>query len=207
MIHSRGLVGSWRLENTALDGSGNGRHGTLHGNVTYTAGRLGRCLNFGGTTSDYMACGSNPILGSSPLTLAAWLNMADQASWGLAVKIGSSLDEFDAYAYLGNHAGTERVGGGLGGRPLDSGISALGVWQHAALTYAGGAGGAMRLYVAGVLRASTTVTANLASTQITLGRLDAKYPYQGLLDEVHIWNRALTETDIRRVMLGLHPLT
>lgn len=71
MLHSAGLQLLYRFENTALDGSGNGRDGTVCGSGVYADGQFGRCLYFDGT-GDYVITPSFGLSGTV-VVFAAWV--------------------------------------------------------------------------------------------------------------------------------------
>ena len=211
MLYSRGLVGSWRLENTALDGSGNGNHGTPVGNPTYVAGRIGRCLDF-------------------PNTLRTDRHYLDVT--GLTDAGKSHTFAFRAYprnsarslqyifdAYIG------RLVIGWGGDTA----RLIGLYSSAAWGYFGASPPSNTWHDVAITTNATTSTATMFLggipyglqvnyTPVTIGSLvhiGARYDvagttwagFDGPIDEFHIWNRVLTETDIRRVMMGMHPIS
>ena len=72
-------------------------------------------------------------------------------------------------------------------------------WHHVAYTF----DGTSKIYLDGVLIASPTLAAfNTSGTQIILGAGNTSLfePYNGDIDEVRIWNIALTQADIQATM-------
>ena len=76
----------------------------------------------------------------------------------------------------------------------------LGVWTHLAVTYDGTT---LRLYVNGVLRSSTAASGGIAASTAPLrigGNTVFSVPgteyFAGLIDEVRIYNRALSAAEI-----------
>jgi hypothetical protein len=83
-----------------------------------------------------------------------------------------------------------------------TGTQALGVnaWTHLALTYDGAL---LRLYVGGTQVASRAVTGSIVVTTgaLTIGGNNLGIGYfQGLIDDVRIYNRALTPIEIQTDM-------
>lgn len=76
----------------------------------------------------------------------------------------------------------------------------LGVWQHIAATYDGSA---MKLYIDGVEVANTPQTGaiNPVADPIVIGRnyVVAEYAFDGQIDEVELFNRALSQAEIQAI--------
>jgi hypothetical protein len=101
-----------------------------------------------------------------------------------------------------DHGGAPAGGGTLGGVNVNAfGVSALlaNTWSYVSLTYDGAA---LRFYVNGTLVASQAKTGAITSStnQLQIGG-DSLYGqfFQGLIDEVRIYNTALTATQIRQM--------
>ncbi|MBI4159560.1 LamG domain-containing protein, partial [Candidatus Wolfebacteria bacterium] len=197
-----GLVGYWSMnEGTgsyAGDSSGNKNTGTLVNGPTWVDGKRGKALNFDGV-DDYVDAGSNSITGTSPFTLSAWFNARTHTDYGVAVSIGTENANGQA-AYIGwvttAQIGTNNsLGGGWWGTNYGSGITSSG-WHHVVMTFAGGSGGATKIYVDNVEKVSTAFTPNLGTQKIQFG-LRTVYEFNGLIDEVRIYNRVLSATEIQ----------
>lgn len=204
-----GLVGYWHLDegtSTAVyDASGNGMDGTFTVAPTWTSGtgcKAGECLLF---TSDRITVASpNPIIGSSPFSLSAWINVDSPSDYALAAYIGS--DAVAQSAWIGWVQGAQvgvsnSIGGGFFGRNYGSGITDTNDWHHVVLTFSGGTLGTAKIYVDGVERVSESYTPNLASGVVTFGH--PSYPYSGGLDEVRLYSRALTAEEIGNIYSDL----
>ncbi len=73
-----------------------------------------------------------------------------------------------------------------------------GVWYHVAVTYDAGTG-TMSLYKNGILAASAVVGA-YSETAMYIGSFNAGFVFDGLIDEVRVWNYARSATDITNSM-------
>jgi hypothetical protein len=76
----------------------------------------------------------------------------------------------------------------------------VGAWTHVALTYDGAA---MRLYVNGVLATSRATVGALQTTTSPLwigGNSPWGEYFQGLIDDVRVYDRALSQADIQTDM-------
>lgn len=210
MIRVPSLVGYWPMEGNANDASGNGRHGTVIG-ATLATGKFGKCYDFDGT-DDYVSVPSDAGLNiTGALTLAAWVNVdADataQQMMGVAIKGGYS--QYQLKLINSRVAATLYTAAGVRKDyyPSTGPTFALATWFHAAWAYDGA--DILRFYLNGVQSASiATGHGALATTAkaFEFGRATASYPFKGLIDELMIFSKALPESDIRRIMLGLHPL-
>ncbi len=66
---------------TAADGSGNGRHATLHGNPTWASGYCGGGLSFDGTDDWAVVAGVLGAHTETSVTLEAWVYIPSAAPW------------------------------------------------------------------------------------------------------------------------------
>jgi type II secretory pathway pseudopilin PulG len=207
-----GRVGWWKLNETgttttAADSSGSGNNGTLV-NMTpasdWVAGYIGGGLDFDGS-NDYVNCGNNSSLRiTSNITVAAWVKTRDCGD-----------NAHNPYVIKGDHAYALQQGwnnyieftiydGGSWYNPsylVDSSFN--NVWHHLAGTYNGSQ---VKLYVDGVLRATTNHTGSIAdsSYNVQLGKCAEVTDrlYNGVLDDVRIYNRALSATEIAQLATG-----
>lgn len=71
-------------------------------------------------------------------------------------------------------------------------------WHHVAATYDGAI---MKIYVDGILKASGSNTGNLQSTTspVYIGNQNSINPFKGTMDEVLIYSKALSETEITQI--------
>ena len=191
------LVAWYRMEGNALDSSGQGLHGTLVNAPTVVPGRIGRGYEFDAALSQRVDV---PLSLGANFTVAVWvridalvnsyfLNQTDGVSGGRML-IGE--DGVDAWFFAGAFVGAK--------------ISpTLGRWYHMALTYDGTA---YTSYLDGRFL-GTHLNANAPpSVPVEIGGTSriASRDSNGIIDEVMIFNAALSPSDIKRVMLGLMPL-
>jgi hypothetical protein len=197
-----GLVGWWRFDEgsgtVAGDSSGNGNNGTIYG-ATWVAGKYGDALNFSGVNND-VACG-NSLTDPVVFTLTAWIKPT----------AGFSGDQdIIARGPGGNSGGWELkiVGGAIvvGASFSDqwrslgqSGVIVSGQWQMVTGTWNGTY---LSLYVNGVLVAQSTnlsaYTRQLSTSEVWIGSWVGAYNFfGGIIDEVQIYNRALSAAEIQ----------
>lgn len=199
-------VGIWGFDDgsgtTANDSSGYGNNGTING-ANWVTGILGTALNFDGT-NDYVRVPDSASLDiTDAITLEAWV-YPKQAKEQYYISKGS-ISGADKY-----RAGFQVPGGVF--KPdfflnlstgeqdkLGAAISGLNKWYHLVMTYDGSA---MRIYRDGEL---TNVWTGISGTITTdnfpldIGtRFQGGYYFNGLLDEVHIYNKALGAVQIQK---------
>jgi hypothetical protein len=135
------------------------------------------------------------------MTLSAWIQpTASQSGWRTIMQ-----RETDAYFLNASSSSPMRpAGGGTFGGSSDylSGPTAspVNTWTHVALTYDSIA---LRLYVNGtqVATAARTGAVQTSTNPLWIGGNNPYGEYfQGLIDEVRVYNRALTQTDIQADM-------
>ena len=210
-----GPVAYWRFDETAgtsaSDASGQGNTGTLlNGPAWWTAGKVGGALRFDGV-NDYVRVSDSASL-SSPsgqFSAAAWFyRAADKGHWQCLVtrQLGSSWD--DQYI-LGFYENSYRFGvHTTAGFPVAAGPRApLSQWVHVAGTYDGGS---IRLYVNGGLIGSVAASGTLLRDGRPLliggGHNDAtgaaSETFNGWIDDVRIYNRALSAAEVQGLYNG-----
>ena len=167
-----------------------------------TLGRYGNALSFNGSNSMVRVADSASLDLTTAMTLSAWIRpTVSQSGWRTILQ-----RETDAYFLnASNSDGPLRPSGGgtLGGNtqylsgPTASPINA---WTHVALTYDGAA---LRLFVNGTQVANRATTGAIQATDNPLwigGNIPYGEYFEGLIDEVRVYNRALTQADIQADM-------
>lgn len=189
------------------DSSGNGLNGALVNGPLWATGRSGKALSFDGV-NDHVLVNDAPALDtiSGQLTLAAWTyRSAPVAGWSVVAsrQLQSSGGEHYALATKDN-VWKFIVTTSSGAKTLTGPAAVTGSWKHVAGTYDGAT---MRLYIGGVLVASTAHSGSIAADSRPLvlgGNQNATGPvselFKGLLDDVRLYNRALTASEIAALL-------
>ena len=192
----------------AGDSSGNNNIGTLINNPIWTSGKSLGALSFSG--GSYVRASHSPSLDiTNQITVSAWINTASTYQNSVVVgKWTTGAGTINSYAlYLGQNSGANRPSFIIEQsnntlRDVSPAVSYPGnQWVH----LVGVADGSMvRLYQNGVQIGSTPYDGTIKSTtkDLTIGRLrqeDALYSYQGLIDDVRIFNRGLTLSEVQQL--------
>jgi hypothetical protein len=205
---TNGLVGYWPFCGNANDDSGNGNNGVVNG-ATLTTDRFGNAnsaYNFNGT-SDFIKVLDNDLLDlTQNLTLSAWISpnsvVNEQAVFGKG-KISSQT----GYSLLHNVLIPEKTGISIQNQPMpvseahiNSSTLNLNTWYQLLGTYNGNE---LKLYLNGVLVKTTTTSLQLMPNSLTdlfIGcELSGFRFFNGKIDDVGIWNRALTLQEVTQL--------
>ena len=189
-----GMVAWWPGDDHPNDIIG-GNDGTLVGGATYTGGMVNEAFSLDGN-GDYV---SAPFSQEGPFTVDAWVkaNSIDQASY-TSIFASGNPGEYDPYFQIDFDAfGNYRFHGGSDAFHVQIGAATTS-YQHIAVTYDGTT---VRTYLDGTLQNSGAWPgAPLRFTTAKLGaNRDLNKTFDGDMDEVEIFNRALTEAEIRAI--------
>jgi hypothetical protein len=198
---AQGPVAAWGFGEgsgaVASDVSGYGNHGSLSG-ATWTTGKYGSGLAFNGSNALVSVADAASLDLSTGMTLEAWVNPTSTASSWRDV-IFKSVDMY----YLEGASpkgGAPAAGGTFTGPLYGTGVLPILSWSHLATTYDGAT---LRLYVNGVQVASRAQTGAIRVSGGTLsigGNAAFGQYWIGRIDEVRIYNRALSASQIQADM-------
>jgi hypothetical protein len=196
--HPPGLVGWWSFNEgsgtVAGDSSGNGNSGTISG-ATWVAGKYGDALSFNG--GGYVTVPDTVSLQPTAITVTCWVNGASLQNTGY---VGKYYDYILYSEGGGQPAFIVWNGGGAGSAAYSAIALPLNQWVFIVGTF--GADGIARIYVNGVLQGSgSAITPNIrdGGAPLYVGKrgdgIGSSFP--GAIDEVRIYNRALSAADIQ----------
>lgn len=199
-----GLIACWHFDegsgDTCADSSGNANHGRIVG-ASWVDGKHGKALKFDGV-DDYVDCGRGPTLNvGDSITIELWLK-ADRFvnNIGIVQKMAKwRTDNF--LLRINGNGGVVFVTGADKDCASRIRLNA-GKWYHVAAVYK--KNDYKTVYINGVEdvfarvdRPSGTITAN--GEKVRIGRdPNSAITLSGTIDEVKIYNRALTDEEIRR---------
>ena len=194
-----GLVAFYALDGDANDSSGNELHGTIVGDPNFVEGQVGMALELDGI-DDYVDSGNPPeLVITEAISIACWVNPAQLGGeQGFA-----GLDA--GYSFKAHGEGVRFTTPGI----LDHSSANLtleaGVWQHVAATFQPGQDEGLVFYLNGVETERMSSSAiNTGSGPFRIGNNQWDEFLTGLIDEVAIYNRILSEAEVR-YLAGFRP--
>jgi Concanavalin A-like lectin/glucanases superfamily/Bacterial Ig domain len=198
---------------TVSDASGNANTGIVSGAVWTTQGKFGSALAFNGTNSN-IAVANSPALQSpsTAITVSAWIqpNGSSQAWSSIVHKVHAA--NYVSFGFGQNASNTSRLSGylqvnGLGYTTAMSKAMTNLTWYFVALTWQSGQKVTLTIYNAnGSIFHTVTTTQAPAGTisydagPLLIGEDEAGDHWKGTIDEVRLYNRALTSGEIQSDM-------
>ena len=195
------------------DSSGNGNNGTINGATWTTAGRFGNALSFNGS-SNFVDLGNPASLRTTgSMTWSAWIYAT-----------GTPLDDGQIVAKSGDGTGVDgwqlktspdtgphtfavavSGNGSTHTQRYSTTVRSLNTWYHVAGVYDAQAQ-KLDIYVNGVLdngvlRGTIPTSQFDPALNASIGRRSGGYHFQGRVDELRLYNRALTAAQIQAIML------
>lgn len=206
------LVSYWKF-----DGNSNDSVSTNNGsdtNITYNAsyGKIGQGASFNGSNSYILLGESGMPTGSTAKTIAGWVYVSTQPSdtnglvfFQMGKREAAKLFSIEYY----NNGGTYEIWAqDYTSTPKWTYTLTTGQWFHVAMT---NTGTTTELFINGSSQTSKTQTAqniNLVNGDINIGRRSGDgWFWNGYIDEVGIWSRALTTAEITTLYNGGSGLT
>jgi len=212
-----GLVSWWPGEGNANDIFGS-NNGTLVNGTTFAAGKVGQAFSLDGATDYVQVPNHSALEPATAITVDFWFNASSPGANAYLLSKGQQGCSFASYSF-------NRVGGSgglffdvhtannlLARSPESANTIFDGTWHHVAGTYNDST---VRLFVDGVEQGSgTAASGNLVyglstNNDLVIGRYDPGntcgadvYNYDGLIDEIEIFNRALSVFDHRQCLLA-----
>ena len=220
---SADLVAHWPLDDgsgtVAADVTGNGSDGTLNGDPQWVAGKIGGALEFDG--DDYVDCGNQDILnfGTNDWTITAWIRTTQpDPDRGTIFANGSDNSGGIRFTLATHEANPNHItlttdDNSTKTQALGATVVNDGEWYHIAGMRQGTT---ISVYVNGVLDGTNTVPAGIdfsgsSQAHAYLGAIDGNSDpatvalekiYVGIIDDVRVYNSALTEAELQASMEG-----
>ncbi|KJU86726.1 FG-GAP repeat-containing protein [Candidatus Magnetobacterium bavaricum] len=210
------LIAWYPFNGNANDDSGNGNNGVVHGATLTTdrAGSTNSAYSFNGADSYIGVPDKDGLtLGANPFTIATWVyfNQVNPQSPFVAHDEGGGGTNKWIFWYDEQGSGNASSGpalrfhvNGTALTPTDAGYASWqpnkSQWYHVAVTRSGDS---YNFYVDGVMigaSKNSTVIPNPAA-ELTIGRAEALY-LNGSLDDVRLYKRALSATEIQALSRG-----
>jgi hypothetical protein len=200
-----GLVSWWRGEGDASDATGRNPGVLLHG-ASFAPGKVGQSFKLNGKAACVHVASSTSLNLTNSLSLEAWVYLT-AFSENDGVAIAGKDDPYAVRQYLlglgkifGQWVFRSHVGVVNEFRYFDGSTSVRSnTWYHVAMTYDGSS---LKLYVNGKLDGSAAVSGPVLTSDQPLvigGESPGPWNFQGLIDEVSLYDRALSETEVRAI--------
>jgi hypothetical protein len=214
-----GMVSYWRFDEgtgtMAYDSVGD-NHGTVYG-ATWTSGIVAGALSFDGV-DDYVEIPHSPSLDiTGAITMSGWIKLNSLSGGNMMLAKAVSHGHYSRTSYMLLVGSDAEIGLKIslvlfGYWPADLFVTTssvnTGEWYHLAATWDGSTSNAnnVKIYINGELNQSFTKTNTLRSVteSVTIGSMKPSTYYNaldGYLDEVAIYNRALSEQEIEECYL------
>jgi len=217
-----GLVGWWRFDEATsgtcsgasiLDSSGNSNTGTCNNSPTWTTGHLAGAMSFNGTNQNISMNGNNLPSTTSSRTISVWEKTTSSFLSGSHYRNILYYGTYNTNQAIFLSISTEQSTGAInnfyisqyGDRVFASSGNTVndGNWHQLCATYDGTT---WRLYIDGT--ASSTAggsnhpnmtTNTLLTNSATIGEDPGGDYFPGTLDDMRIYNRALSSSDVAQL--------
>ena len=198
-----GMVGWWPGDGNAIDVQ-SGNNGTLQDGATFASGQVAQAFQFDGV--DAVVTIPNDAaydFGTNDFTIDTWVNFTAVAPANAFVAHDEGGGTTNKWIFwlsgsnLGFHINTPAGGGPSIGVPF---TPVVGQWYHVAVTKSGG--DTYKFYVDGIqigLDQIDSTAVPVVSAPLTLGRAELNVALNGRLDEVEIFNRALSPAELSAI--------
>ena len=208
---SKGLVSYYHFD----ESSWNGTYGevkdvlgknnaTAENGVTVAAGRYGNSGSFNGDTN-YINIADSPSLNNGNVTVSSWIKWTGGSSTyrGIVTKYNSDSSQYSYQLYLDNCDSAvfgikTNIGSTASSQCSDTYIS-QNVWHHVVGSFNGTH---IRIYVDGEKKETVAASGNILSSTVNVSVGQYSTPtsrkrFYGLIDEVMIYNRSLTDAEVK----------
>lgn len=201
-----GLVGYWKFDEDGgeemADSSGTGNDGVMVGNVEWVEGKFGRALQFSESQSCVKVEHSESINLTEGVTIALWAKPeAEQPEYGkfLCKQKSGEYPYAIQYSSSGTIRGTVNASARFDTEPA---LDNFTEWGYLTYTYDGEVG---ILYKDAVEVARRAGGGEIQENDLPVSigsRLDSGQSYVGIIDDVRLYNRALSQEEIEQIMAG-----
>ena len=206
-IDAQSVVGMWLFDegtgDTTRDISPHGHDGEIKGSIKWVEGKIGSALQFPGLADSYVLIPHDDTFNLVTFSITAWVNLKDKGAYhGLVEKVEGGTRNFYMAIYPDDKA---FYGGFRANNAWNSALTKSAVlderWHHLAVTYDQKH---IRGYVNGEMEdeQSFNLKPETNNGPLTIGvtGTGGAEPTLGIIDEVGLFNDALTELDVKNIM-------
>ena len=199
------LIGWWKfdelLADQAIDSTGNGNSGILQGNTRKVASEMGGAIELDGD-GDFIAVSNESNFDiTKAITLAAWVKVAAPKNNMTIISKGGSFCFYRDYNFNRLTFSCAGIGRAVTGSMNIFDLK----WHHVAAIYDGTT---QYIYVDGELdktrSASGSITPNDENVLIGNGSVISDSEWWGEIDDVRIYDRALSQEELRNIIRPYH---
>ena len=198
------IVAYYPFNGNALDESGSGNNGTTNGAVIISTdyGISGQGIDFDGSTG--MVKLNATVVPSGSKTISMWIN-PDAADTGYLI-CNYNASTASGFSLLFNSDRRVGMSWTASVNLVQSAVLALDTWYNVCTVFETGATGG-KIYIDGVLSSSANLGTEAYATDLAV-RLSGRYTtgetgnavmYNGSMDQVLIWNTALSSNEVYQV--------
>ena len=203
-VPANGLVGWWPFNGNANDESGNGSNGTVNG-ATPTTDRHGNensAYNFIKINNDYISINNTTgNFGEANFTITIWCLYSSTSAFSSLINKRYNEVWGNWWELKSDVFGINEANNGNNYSFINNTLNTVNVWQHAVIVREGNN---LKYYVNGLLIGNTItpIIHNISNTNdLIIGSVIAPISgilqsHDGKIDDIGIWNRALTEQEI-----------
>lgn len=211
-------VGKWAFDDglgtKAVDSSGNNHNATLVNGVSWVQGEIGGAISANSANQQYVSIPPIDLSGTQAVTVTLWVNrtysiIGWHALFEASTDYNYSATGFGLFPDDATCVGVRAaLHGNLGYAGNCYNQPSSGIWHHLAVVFdkSQSGGNQIQFYIDAVLQTvnrslnATTNTNNFGNNPIYLfSRAGNKQFNSGLVDDLRIYNRALTATQIQQI--------
>ncbi|MFQ6043568.1 MAG: LamG domain-containing protein [Candidatus Poribacteria bacterium] len=209
-IDPKAVVGIWLFDegngDKAADSSKNGHDGEIQGNLKWVDGKFGKGLEFPGADENFVEVPHDKSLDLTTFSFTLWAKVEATGNYqSVLIKTADGLVEnYSGYIYAGRKVfWTRFTSGGAtkwGFQQFGTTIVTDNKWHHLAGTYDMKS---VKSYVDGVVEADAKFSGkpDFSPGALNIGDCPGfPYPVKGVMDDVGLFNVALTEDEINTIM-------
>jgi len=206
------LMGWWKFDGDVLDSSGNERHGTPVGGPQYVEGVFNQALEFDGTDDRVNIVGYKGVTGGNPWSIAAWFKTTSEGERRNLICWGASGGGNRVTVRIRHTQPDIQVASGAGQVDTARWVND-GEWHHLAVTVKANTTTVsypdVIIYLDGQDDTEPSTDPDpwnlVGDVDLAIGvraTHDNRY-WLGSIDEVMLYDKALTQEEIVRVMNGV----
>ncbi len=194
-----GMVAWWSGDNTASDRVG-ANHGTLKNGATYADGMVRTAFSLDGG-DDYVEVPDSPAwaFGANAFTIDLWANFSSVSGSRVLLSSDTGPGEVNKWVFwLDGGQLRFHVNGPANVNPGVPFSPQLNRWYHLAVTHSAGT---LTFYIDGADAGSVSLSTPVpdANAPLTIGSAEGGYFFAGRLDEIEIFNRALSAGELQDI--------